>query len=158
MSESGGRRIKRYLSFNMQTVKFADDEFLKKLSKIQILTNFIEQSQLRINKFNGEQNADKSELANGRHMTNIGLFRNYAELYLKSNPLLNVEMTTMVRQLQPTELGIPLEIYCFSKNQEWIAYEQLSSDLFDHLIAVSTKFDLKIFQSPTGDDFKLLNR
>ena len=72
-------------------------------------------------------------------MTNIGLFRNYAELYLKSNPLLNVEMTTMVRQLQPTELGIPLEIYCFSKNQEWIAYEQLSSDLFDHLIAVSTK-------------------
>ena len=95
-----------------------------------------------------EQNEGKSDVLDERRLTNLGVFRQYAVRKLETNPDLNMNMTYMVRQLQPTATGIPLEIYCFSLKQEWVAYEKVQSDIFDHLLAVIPYFNLRIYQYP----------
>jgi miniconductance mechanosensitive channel len=154
MEESGGRRIKQHLYINNKTIKFADEELIARLKKIQILKPYLESKIIEIEEFNKLKNADKSELANGRHLTNIGIFRKYASLYIESHPMINENMTRMVRQLQSTNEGLPLEVYCFSIDKAWVNYEGIKADIFDHLFAVAKKFDLEVFQKPSGSDFQ----
>lgn len=154
MQESGGRRIKRSINIDMNSVKFCTADMLEKYRKIQLLTSYIHQTEDVIKEYNKENNIDNSILVNGRRQTNLGVFRAYLNSYLKSHPEVNHNMTCMVRQLQPTDRGIPLELYFFSATTSWIPYEDLQSDVFDHLLAIIPEFDLNVFQSPSGDDFK----
>ncbi|HER40548.1 MAG TPA: mechanosensitive ion channel, partial [Salinimicrobium catena] len=102
--------------------------------------------------YNAGLGINKKFLINGRHQTNLGVFRQYALSFLKSHPQINQEMTMMVRHLAPTTQGIPIEIYCFSKDKRWEFYEGITADIFDHLIAAIPYFDLQLFESPSGDD------
>ena len=156
MEESDGRRIKRALNIDLNSVQFATPEMIARFRKIQLISEYIDKRSEEINEHNTRTGADKTELVNGRHMTNIGVFRNYIERYLEKNPYINTEMTYMVRQLEPGPNGIPLEIYCFSREKSWVGYERIMADLFDHLLAASLRFDLKIFQNPSGSDFRSL--
>jgi len=156
MSESGGRRIKRSLNIKISSIKFCTLEMLERFKKFQLIKDYIEEKSNNIEEYNKENKIDKSYLINGRHLTNIGVFRVYAEAYVKNNPDINLNMTCMVRQLLPTEKGLPIEIYTFSNRQEWVTYEGIMSDMFDHLIAAVPEFELEIFQNPTGTDFRKL--
>lgn len=154
MQESGGRRIKRSINIDMNSVRFCTPEMLAKYRKIQLLANYVEQTEQVIKEYNEEHHIDNSILVNGRRQTNLGVFRAYLNCYLKSHPSVNHDMTCMVRQLQPTDHGIPLELYFFSATTSWIPYEDLQSDVFDHLLAIISEFDLHVFQSPSGEDFR----
>jgi len=156
MSESGGRRIKRSLNIKISSIKFCTPEMLERYKKFQLIKDYIEEKSNKIEEYNKENKIDKSYLINGRHLTNIGIFRVYAEAYVKINPDINLNMTCMVRQLLPTEKGLPIEIYTFSNRQEWVTYEGIMSDMFDHLIAAVPEFELEVFQNPTGTDFMKL--
>jgi len=156
MEESGGRRIKRSINIDMTSVKFCSEEMNQRFRKIQVLKNYIEAKEKEINEFNEKHNIDPSVLANGRRMTNLGNFRKYIEGYLHAHPLIHDNMTFLVRQLQPNNKGIPIEIYVFSRDQEWANYEAIQADIFDHILAVLPEFELKVFQNPTGSDFKNL--
>jgi len=158
MQVSGGRRIKRHLNIKISSIKFVDDELISHLRKIQLLDDFIERRQAEIDKFNAENDVDKSVLINGRHMTNLGVFREYATRYIAKHKKLNLDMVHMVRHLQPNEFGLPIEIYCFSKDKKWENYESIMADIFDHLFAVLPIFNLEIFESPSGADFRNLVR
>jgi len=155
MSKSGGRRIKRSLNIKISSIKFCTLEMLERFKKFQLIKDYIEEKSNKIEEYNKENKIDKSFLINGRHLTNIGIFRVYAEAYVKNNPDINLNMTCMVRQLPPTEKGLPIEIYTFSNRKEWEVYESIMSDIFDHLIAAVPEFELEVFQNPTGSDFKL---
>jgi len=157
MQESGGRRIKRSVNFNMQSVKFCTPEMLERFRKIKIIRDYIDQKEIELNTYNAENNIDDEVLINGRRQTNLGIFRAYLQAYLQNHPMIHQEMTLLVRQLQPTDLGIPIEIYVFSRTTEWAAFENLQSDIFDHILAIIPLFDLQVFQSPTGDDFRKLS-
>ena len=154
MQESGGRRIKRSINIDMNSVRFCTPEMLAKYRKIQLLANYVEQTEQVIKEYNEEHHIDNSILVNGRRQTNLGVFRAYLNCCLKSHPGVNHDMTCMVRQLQPTDHGIPLELYFFSATTSWIPYEDLQSDVFDHLLAIISEFDLHVFQSPSGEDFR----
>ena len=156
MSESGGRRIKRSLNIKISSIKFCTLEMLERFKKFQLIKDYIEEKSNKIEEYNKENKIDKSYLINGKHLTNIGIFRVYAEAYVKNNPDINLNMTCMVRQLLPTEKGLPIEIYTFSNRQEWVIYEGIMSDMFDHLIAAVPEFELEVFQNPTGTDFRKL--
>jgi len=156
MEESGGRRIKRSVLIDMSSIKFCDRELLSKLSRIQIIKEYIEGTEAKLKKYNESHSIDNEVVVNGRRQTNIGVFRAYLKAYLKRKSDINTDMTFLVRQLQPTEHGLPLEIYVFSKVQEWAEYEDIQADIFDHVLAAVSQFDLKIFQNPTGNDFKEL--
>ncbi len=156
MEESGGRRIKRSLSIDMTSVKFCSDEMINRFTRIQLLKDYIDSKEKELNEYNEKNKIDPSVLANGRRMTNLGIFRKYLEGYLHAHPLIHDKMTFLVRQLQPTDKGIPLEIYVFSKDQEWANYEAIQADIFDHILAVIPEFELKVFQNPTGSDFTRL--
>lgn len=153
MEESGGRRIKRSINIDMNSVKFCTPEMLAKYRKIQLLSGYVEETEKVIEEYNKEHGIDNSILVNGRRQTNLGVFRAYLTCYLKSHPSVNHNMTCMVRQLQPTDRGLPLELYFFAATTSWIPYEDLQSDVFDHLLAIVPEFDLHVFQSPSGDDF-----
>jgi miniconductance mechanosensitive channel len=156
MEESDGRRIKRSVNIDIGSVHFCSDELLDKLSHIHLVSDYIKTKRVEFTEMNKNfPNADLS-LANGIRLTNLGIFRKYLELYLEHHPDIQHEMTTMVRQLQPTDRGIPIEIYGFSSEKSWILYENIQSDIFDHVLAVIPEFDLKLFQNPTGADFKQL--
>ena len=107
---------------------------------------------------NSRQQADLSELVNGRRLTNLGTFRAYVAAYLSSHPKIHDHMTFLVRQLAPTPQGLPLEIYVFTTTTVWADYESIQSDIFDHLLAVVPQFDLRVFQEPTGGDWRRLSR
>ncbi len=156
MSESGGRRIKRAINFDMNSIRFCDEEMLERYAKIQYIAEYIKQKKDELEAFNQSENVDNTSLVNGRRMTNIGTFRAYISAYLRHHPLINQGMTFLVRQLQPTQYGLPIEIYVFSKDQEWANYEALQADIFDHILAVVPEFDLRIYQNPTGADFRKL--
>ncbi|MCF6318458.1 MAG: mechanosensitive ion channel family protein [Proteobacteria bacterium] len=153
MSESGGRRIKRSINIKINSIKFCTPELLKSLSKIELIKQYLKDTSKKIDDYNNKNKADKSTLVNGRNLTNIGVFRVYIEAFVKNNPNINQDMTCLVRQLAPTEKGLPIEIYTFSSRQDWVIYEQIISDMFDHLMAAISEFELEIFQSPTGTDF-----
>jgi miniconductance mechanosensitive channel len=151
MEESGGRRIKRALYIDVQSIGFLDKEQIERLKKIQILRDYIETKEKDLKDFNEKHSIDDSVLVNGRRMTNIGTFRAYIQSYLKHN-----DMTFLVRHLPVSEKGLPVEIYVFSTDQEWANYEAIQADIFDHLLAVIPEFGLRVFQNPTGSDFKQL--
>ncbi|MBN1990487.1 MAG: mechanosensitive ion channel family protein [Bacteroidales bacterium] len=156
MEESDGRRIKRSVFIDKKSVSFCNDEMLERFRKIHILREYIDEKTNEIKQYNEERGIDSSIPVNGRRLTNIGVFRKYMELYLKNNPKINQTATCMVRQLQPTERGIPMEIYCFSTEKSWISYEGVQADIFDHVFAIVPEFGLKLFQNPSGDDFRAL--
>lgn len=154
MEDSEGRRIKRALNIKIDSVKFCSNDMLNRYKKYHLISNYISEKQEEIINYNSESSIDKIELINGRNLTNIGLFRVYVEAYLKNNPNINNNMTCMVRQLPPTEYGVPIEIYAFSKNKAWTDYEAIMADIFDHLFAATKNFDLEIYERPSGSDFK----
>jgi len=156
MEESGGRRIKRSINIDMKSVRFCDQQMIEKFRKIQLLDDYVPRAIENLEKYNKENKVDETIMVNGRRMTNLGTFRKYIEAYLHNHEKIHENMTFLVRQLQPTDKGIPMEIYVFSNDQAWANYESIQSDIFDHLLAVIPEFDLKIFQNPTGDDFRKL--
>ncbi len=154
MEESEGRRIKRHINIKISSIKFCDEELIGRLQSIDFLKDYLQETQLQIEQFNAENTVNPNNLVNGRHMTNIGTFRVYAEKYLESNPSINTDLTFMVRQLQATENGLPIEIYVFSKEKGLKKFEEVAADIFDHLLAAVPYFDLEIFQSPSGSDMR----
>ncbi len=151
MENSGGRRIARSFVIDADTVKFCTPEMLERFKKFQLVSKYIEDKENEIEEYNKHNNVDTSNLVNGRRQTNIGIFRAYLHEYIKDCPYINKNMTFMVRQLAPTEYGIPIQIYAFSSNKEWISYENIQSDIFDHVFAVVSMFDLKIYQRPSSN-------
>lgn len=151
MENSGGRRIARSFVIDADTVKFCTPEMLERFKKFQLVSKYIEDKENEIEEYNKQNNVDTSNLVNGRRQTNIGIFRAYLHEYIKDCPYINKNMTFMVRQLAPTEYGIPIQIYAFSSNKEWISYENIQSDIFDHVFAVVSMFDLKIYQRPSSN-------
>lgn len=156
MVETGGRRLKRPIFIDTSTIKFCDEGMLKRFRKIHLLEAYIDQKEKEITSYNIENEIDTSLLVNGRHLTNIGTFRKYIENYLENHPKVHKGLTRMVRQLEPGERGLPLEVYAFINDTTWANYENAQADIFDHIFAVADIFELKIFQNPTGNDFKFL--
>jgi len=150
MEKSEGRRIKRALNIELSSIKFCSAETLNKLQKIEYLNQYIQTKEKEITEYNSNHNIKTEFLLNGRHQTNIGLYREYITQYLKNNTNINQNMTLMVRQLSPTPLGVPIEIYCFSTKKEWAIYENITADIFDHLYAATSYFDLTLFEQPSG--------
>ena len=158
MQSVGVRRIKRSITIDISSIKFVTDEMRDQFKRYSRVSEYVTQRQAEIDEYNRQTGADTSELINGRHMTNIGVFRRYALNYLMQHPKIDQQETVMVRQLQPNEKGLPLEIYCFSSDIAWVNYENIQSDIFDHLLAAAEKFQLRIFQNPSGGDFRYLGR
>ncbi|MDR0737457.1 MAG: mechanosensitive ion channel family protein [Prevotellaceae bacterium] len=154
MSESGVRRIKRSIYIDMNSVKFCNGDMLERFRKIQYLPDYIDGKQDEITRENEAKNIRSEMEINGRRQTNLGVFRAYLQRYLEHHPQLDSRFTLMARQLDPTANGIPLEIYVFTKTTEWLKYEAIQSDIFDHIIAATPYFDLRIFQNPSGNDYK----
>lgn len=154
MEESGGRRIKRSIMIDQNSVRFCTEEMLDRFSRFEHVAEYVIKKEEEVIKYNKEREINDSVLLNGRRQTNLGVFRAYLIGYLKHNPDISQEMTFLVRQLQPTEKGVPMEIYVFSKVQEWAEYEAIQSDIFDHILASISQFDLRIFQEPTGHDMQ----
>lgn len=153
MTESGGRRIKRSVNIDMTSVRFCDALMIEKFRKYGIIQEYIEKKQAELKAYNQEHQVDETILVNGRRLTNLGTFRAYVTEYLKRHPKIHQDLTFLVRQLQPTEYGIPIEIYVFSNDQAWANYEAIQADIFDHILAVIPEFGLRVFQNPTGADF-----
>lgn len=152
MLNSDGRRIKRHILIKANSIRFLSDPELQNLKKIQLISGYIEHRQIEIQKFNTLHQIDKTELINGRNLTNFGLFRKYITQYLHQYPGLNKDMILLCRQLQPTPHGIPLEIYTFSNDKRFENYEYIMADIFDHVFAAITYFDLEIFEmSPSKE-------
>jgi miniconductance mechanosensitive channel len=154
MQESGGRRIKRAVNINLNTIKFCTEEMLERFSKIRYIPDYIEKKRKEFAEYNTELQVDDSRLANSRQLTNIGTFRAYVVSYLRNHPMINQDMTFLIRQLKPTEYGLPIEIYVFCKDIAWANYEATQADIFDHIFAVLPEFDLNVYQIPAGSDFR----
>ena len=150
MEESGGRRIKRSISIDMNTVRFCTREMLEKYKKIRYINEYVESKEVEIEQYNLERGFDTRVMVNGRRQTNIGVFRAYLGAYLMNHPDVHKDMTFLIRHLQPTEKGLPIEIYIFSKVQAWADYEGIQADIFDHILAIIPEFDLRVFQYPTN--------
>lgn len=158
MEESGARRIRRHILIDLHSIKFCTPEMLERFSKYQYVAEYVKSTQAELEAYNKEQDLDPDIMINGRRQTNVGVFRAYLTAYLKNNPYIRQDLTLMVRQLQPNETGLPLEIYAFSKEQAWERIEAIQADIFDHVLAGITYFDLRLFQSPTGSDFRAINK
>ena len=154
MSESGGRRIKRSINIDISSVRFCDQEMLDRFSTIRYITEYVEKKRQEIMSWNSERKVDALDLINGRHLTNVGTFRAYVIAYLRNHPMIHQDMTFLVRQLEPVEHGLPLEVYVFSRDQEWSNYEAIQADIFDHILAIAPVFDLRIYQSLSGGDLR----
>jgi len=157
MSESGGRRIKRSICIDMNTVRFADEAMLAGFRKMEMLKEYVDKTQQAIDSENEEKKIDLSAtVVNGRRQTNLGIFRAYLVEYLRSHPRIHTGMTFLVRHLQPTPQGLPIEIYVFSSDKAWTNYEAIQADIFDHVIAAIPEFGLRVFQQPSGTDVAAL--
>lgn len=156
MEESGGRRIKRAVSIDMGSIKFCDSAMLSRFEKFDLIREYVIQKEVELKEYNQVKNLSDEDFISGRHQTNVGIFRKYLEVYLRQHPMVNLDMTFLVRQLNPSGKGLPIEIYVFSKDQEWANYEAIQSDIFDHIFAVVPEFELKVFQEPTGADISNL--
>ncbi|VAX37042.1 Small-conductance mechanosensitive channel [hydrothermal vent metagenome] len=154
MSRCGGRRIKRVVCIDMNTIKFCTPQMISKFKRFDYLKKYIDSKEKDITQANQENGVDVSELVNGRRMTNVGTFRAYIVEYLKHHPKIHKNMTFLVRHLKPTENGLPIEIYVFSNDQVWANYEAIQADIFDHILAVLPEFELRVFQRPSGSDFQ----
>jgi miniconductance mechanosensitive channel len=140
MSESGGRRIKRAIHIDLSSIKFCNDEMLKRFLKFDLIKNYIEEKQEEIYNYNKEHTLNPEQLINGRRQTNIGVFRAYIIAYLRNHPKIHRDMTFLVRHLEPTRYGLPIQIYVFSNDQVWANYEAIQADIFDHLLAAVSEF------------------
>ena len=158
MSESGGRRLKRSLLLDSSSVHFLQTEDIHRLQRAQMLAPYLDEKVQELTQYNSNQQLDLSSLANGRRLTNIGTFRIYLERLLKSHPRIHQQMTLMVRQLEQTPNGIPVEIYAFTNTTSWVEYESIQGDIFDHIFAVLPEFGLRAHQAPTGYDMRALAR
>ena len=154
MSESGGRRIKRSIKIDMGSIKFCSDSMIERFKKFKVISDYISRKLSKIEKHNFDNNINEEELINGRSLTNIGTFRAYIEGYLRNHASIHNEMTFLVRQLSPESDGLPIEIYVFSNDTNWVSYEAIQSNIFDHLLAILPEFDLRVFQNPTGNDYR----
>ena len=156
MSESGGRRIKRCLFIDMSTIRFCTPEMLERFGKIAILQDYVRSRQKDIDDHNEKSEVDLELHVNGRRQTNIGVFRAYVNAFLRAHPMINQDMTFLVRHLEPTSKGLPLQVYVFSSDQAWANYEAIQADIFDHLLAAIPEFELRVFQEPGGRDVAAL--
>jgi len=150
MEESEGRRIKRSLNIDIDSIRFCDDELLKKFSKSSVIGSYVKKKLEEVSSFNAKQGFDLKEDINGRRLTNVGTFRAYVESYLQHHSDINKNMTFLVRQLAPSEKGLPIEIYVFCRDQRWVQYEAIQADIFDHLLAVIPEFGLRVYQNPSA--------
>ena len=151
MSESGGRRIKRSIKINMKSIRFCSDSMIEKFKTIHLLKDYMEEKLKEIEGYNIDKKIDEADLVNRRSLTNVGTFRAYIKFYLKNNAKIHNDMTFLVRQLAPQSDGLPIEIYVFSNDTDWINYEAIQSDIFDHLLAILPEFELEVFQNLTGN-------
>ncbi|MFC3197378.1 mechanosensitive ion channel family protein [Parapedobacter deserti] len=156
MQNSGGRRIKRAISIKISSIRYLTVDEIARLKKVQLLLPYIEERQLEIDAYNEATKADRSMPVNGRNMTNVGLFRQYINRYAQHHPKIRKDMTMLVRQLQPTEHGLPIELYMFTSDTRWAIYEDIMSDIFDHLLAAIKYFELEVFEAPASDDVRSL--
>ncbi len=154
MAESGGRRIKRSLAIDMNTVRFLDEADLDNFERFALLEEYIRGKRQELAEDAAGRGADADVSANRRQLTNLGTFRTYIENYLRQHPKVHQGMTLMVRQLDPTPEGLPLEIYAFTNDIDWAVYEGIQADILDHILAVAPEFDLRVFQQPSGRDFE----
>lgn len=156
MTESGGRRIKRAIFIDVNSIRLCDAEMLERFKKFQLITDYIMSKETEIAAYNTAEKIDTSELINGRRLTNVGVFRAYVKAYLQNHPKIHNDLTFLIRQLAPGSNGLPIEIYVFTNDIKWANYEDIQSDVFDHILATISRFDLKVFQSPSGADFQKL--
>lgn len=154
MEESDGRRIKRSINIDMKSVRFCDNELLEKFERFMLIRDYVIGKQKEISEFNKKLSVADDDTFNARRQTNLGVFRKYLEGYLHNHPMINDDMTFLVRHLQPSEKGLPIEIYVFSKDQRWANYEAIQADIFDHILAVLPEFELRVFQNPSGSDIQ----
>ena len=157
MSESGARRIKRNIHIDITSIRHLDEGLMDALKEIDLIAAFMNKRQGEIDTDNANKDIKGASLLNGRRQTNIGLYRKYIEFYLSNHSGINNDFTLMVRQLQPTTEGIPIEVYCFTATTDWAVYEGIMSDIFDHLYAATRHFDLALYQKPTGADVRAIS-
>jgi miniconductance mechanosensitive channel len=156
MQESHGRRIKRAIHIDMRSIRFCTPDMLEKFAGIRRISGYIQQKNLEVTRHNTDLGIQSRDSANARRLTNIGTFRAYVYAYLQNHPMINTDMTFIVRQLAPTPYGLPLEIYVFCRDKAWANYEAIQSDIFDHLLAIVPEFGLKVYQYPSGPDVEKL--
>lgn len=152
MEESDGRRIKRSIFLDVSSVRFCQPEMIEHFKSIEILRDYVERKEAELAEHNRARGINEAVEVNGRRMTNVGVFRNYLAAYLTAHPMVNSSMTLIVRQLQPTPQGLPLEVYAFIADKRWAEYEAIQSDIFDHIFAALPQFGLRAFQAPSGED------
>lgn len=146
MVRSNGRRIKRAIYIDVHSIKHCDQAALDKFARIRFIQTYIQQKKQELADYHKQKQIDDSDLINSRQLTNIGTLRAYMEAYLSQHPMINQDLTLMVRQLAPTEIGVPLEVYCFSADKNWVNYERIQSDIFDHFLAMLPAFELRAYQ------------
>ena len=151
MTDSPGRRIKRSLLIKQDSIKFLSNDDIERLKKIGLVSSYLSTMQEKLDRLNADDDIDRSLQINGVNLTNVGLFRKYMETYIQDHSAINKEMLLMCRQLAPTAQGVPLEVYCFSKDKKWENYEYIMADLFDHFLAAVSYFDLELFEYPSND-------
>jgi len=157
MAESGGRRIKRAIHLDQNTLRFLTEQELADLRRFRLLRDYLDRKEQELRDWNAREMAGEDNPVNARRITNIGTFRAYVLAFLRTHPQINHEMTTLVRQLEPTPAGLPLEIYTFAATTQFAEYESIQSDIFDHLLAILPEFGLRVFQEPSGVDFARLS-
>lgn len=156
MTESGGRRIKRAFNVNLSTIRFLSGEEVEHFGKFVLLHDYIEHKKREIEAYNREHGYDSGLIANARRLTNVGTLRAYIVNYLRQHPRIRQDMTFLVRQLEPTPKGLPIEVYVFAADTAWANYEAIQADIFDHILAIIPEFGLRVYQEPSGDDFHAL--
>jgi len=154
MSESGGRRIKRSLYLDQSSVRFLEDEERDRLRRFALIDAYLERKREELESYNRQLLAQGRDPVNTRRVTNLGTFRAYVRAYLEAHPRIHRQLTLMVRQLQPGPTGLPLEVYCFTATTQWVEYEGIQSDIFEHLYAILPEFGLRVFQEPAGSDLQ----
>jgi len=157
MQETGGRRIKRSIHIDASSIKFVDEKMFQRFENFRLISEYLKDKQKEIIDYNEQESIDSTELINGRRLTNVGTFRQYLKSYLHKRNDVDKNLTFLIRQLPPGPEGLPIEIYIFANTTDWIKYEDIQSDIFDHIMAIVPEFELKVFQNPTGNDFKELS-
>ena len=158
MSDSGGRRIKRSIAIDMSTIQLCTAEMIERYSEIRYIAAYVERKRRELSEWNDAQGIEDTNIVNRRHLTNVGTFRAYLVAYLEAHPAIRQDMTLLVRQLAPTPDGLPIQIYCFTNDTAWARYESIQADIFDHILAIAPKFDLRVFQHPSGGDLAGFSR
>ena len=155
---TGGRRIKRAIYIDITSIKLCTEEMLNRYERFNLIKDYIKNKREEIKKYNESLDADLSEIINGRRLTNIGTFRAYLKAYLRRREDVHNNLTFIVRYLEAGPTGLPIEIYLFANTTQWVPYEDIQAEIFDHIFAVVNQFDLKIFQHPTSNDVKSLKQ